>query len=114
MGFENRKVLDMSFVNKNSMEELLKVDLSTGTEIQKERKSFTRYIDILINMKETNLTKDEIIKALEDMSGVESNIQWKDSKDEETVIKRALLDSYKFIDDKDELKVTFSYYEDNQ
>ena len=114
MGFENRKVLDMSFVNKNSMEELLKVDLSTGTEIQKERKSFTRYVDILVNMKEINLTKNEIIKALEDMSGVESDIQWKDSKDEETVIKRALLDSYKFIDDKDELKVTFSYYEDNQ
>ena len=114
MGFENRKVLDMSFVNKNSMEELLKVDLSTGTEIQKERKSFTRYIDILVNVKEINLTKDEIIKVLEDMRGVESDIQWKDSKDEETVIKRALLDSYKFMDDKDELKITFSYYEENQ
>ena len=114
MGFENRTVLDMSFVDKNSMEKLLNIDLSTGTEIQKEVKSFTRYIDIFVNMKETNLTKDEIIKVLEDMSGVESDIQWKDSKDEETVIKRALLDSYKFMDDKDELKVTFSYYEENQ
>ena len=114
MGFENRIVLDMSLVDKKSMEELLNIDLSAGTEIQKERKSFARYIDIFVNVKETNLTKDEIIKVLEDMSGVESDIQWKDSKGEETVIKRALLDSYKFMDDKDELKVTFSYYEEDQ
>ena len=114
MGFENRIVLDMSLVDKKSMEELLNIDLSAGTEIQKERKSFARYIDIFVNVKETNLTKDEIIKVLEDMSGVESDIQWKDSKGEETVIKRALLDSYKFMDDKDQLKVTFSYYEEDQ
>ena len=114
MGFENRTVLDMSLEVKKPMKKLLNIDLSTGTEIQKEVKSFTRYVDILVNVKETNLTKDEIIKVLEDMRGVESDIQWKDSKDEETVIKRALLDSYKFMDDKDELKVTFSYYEDNQ
>ena len=111
---QNRKVLEMSFAVKKPMEKLLNIDLFTGTEIQKERKSFTRYVDILVNMKEINLTKDEIIKVLEDMSGVENDVQWKDSKGEETVIKRALLDSYKFIDDKDELKVTFSYYEENQ
>ena len=114
MGFENRIVLDMSLVDKKSMEELLNIDLSAGTEIQKERKPFARYIDIFVNVKKTNLTKDEIIKILEDMSGVENDVQWNDSKGEETVIKRALLDSYKFIDDKGELKVTFSYYEENQ
>ena len=114
MGFENRKVLDTSLVDKNSMEELLNIDLSAGTEIQKERKPFARCIDIFVNMKEINLTKDEIIKVLEDMSGVESNIQLKDVNGEEMVIKRALLESYKFVDDKDELKLAFSYYEENQ
>ena len=79
----NRIVLDMSFMDKKAGKELFGFDLSTGMEIQKEEKQFTRYVDNLVfELKDCGMSKNSLRGVLDDFMNTKLNVSFKEAKAE--------------------------------
>ena len=79
----NRIVLDMSFMDKKAGKELFGFDLSTGMEIQKEEKQFTRYVDNLVfELKDCGMSKNSLREILDDFMNTKLNVSFKEAKAE--------------------------------
>ena len=104
MGFENRKVLDMSFVDKNTCKELFNFDSSIGMEIQKEEKQFTSHIDNLVfELKDCGMSKNSLRDVLDTIVNTRLNVSFKEVKAE------GVLREYILPDGEDgEVKLIFS------
>ena len=77
----NRIVLDMSFMDKKAGKELFGFDLSTGMEIQKEEKQFTRYVDNLVfELKDCGMSKNSLREILDDFMNTKLNVSFKEAK----------------------------------
>lgn len=83
MDSANRIVLDMSFVDKKAGKELFNFDLSTGMEIQKEEKQFTRYVDNLVfELKDCGMSKNSLREVLDNLMNTRLNVSFKEAKAE--------------------------------
>ena len=83
MDSANRIVLDMSFVDKKACKELFNFDLSTGMEIQKEEKQFTRYVDNLVfELKDCGMSKNSLREVLDNLMNTRLNVSFKEAKAE--------------------------------
>ena len=83
MDSANRIVLDMSFVDKKACKELFNFDLSTGMEIQKEEKQFTRYVDNLeFELKDCGMSKNSLREVLDNLMNTRLNVSFKEAKAE--------------------------------
>ena len=83
MDSANRIVLDMSFVDKKACKELFNFDLSTGMEIQKEEKQFTRYVDNLVfELKDCGMSKNSLREVLDNLMNTRLNVSFKETKAE--------------------------------
>ena len=83
MDSANRIVLDMSFMDKKACKELFNFDLSTGMEIQKEEKQFTRYVDNLVfELKDCGMSKNSLREVLDNLMNTRLNVSFKEAKAE--------------------------------
>ena len=83
MDSANRIVLDMSFVDKKACKELFNFDLSTGMEIQKEEKQFTRYVDNLVfELKDCGMSKNSLREVLDNLMNTRLNVSFKETNAE--------------------------------
>ena len=83
MDSANRIVLDMSFMDKKACKELFNFDLSTGMEIQKEEKQFTRYVDNLVfELKDCGMSKNSLREVLDNLMNTRLNVSFKETKAE--------------------------------
>ena len=104
MDSANRIVLDMSFVDKKACKELFNFDLSTGMEIQKEEKQFTRYVDNLVfELKDCGMSKNSLREVLDNLMNTRLNVSFKETKAE------GVLREYILPEEEDgEVKLIFS------
>ena len=104
MDSANRIVLDMSFVDKKACKELFNFDLSTGMEIQKEEKQFTRYVDNLVfELKDCGMSKNSLREVLDNLMNTRLNVSFKEAKAE------GVLREYILPEEEDgEVKLIFS------
>ena len=83
MDSANRIVLDMSFMDKKACKELFNFDLSTGMEIQKEEKQFTRYVDNLVfELKDCGMSKNSLREVLDNLMNTRLNVSFKETNAE--------------------------------
>ena len=104
MDSANRIVLDMSFVDKKACKELFNFDLSTGMEIQKEEKQFTRYVDNLVfELKDCGMSKNSLREVLDNLMNTRLNVSFKETNAE------GVLREYILPEEEDgEVKLIFS------
>ena len=104
MDSANRIVLDMSFMDKKACKELFNFDLSTGMEIQKEEKQFTRYVDNLVfELKDCGMSKNSLREVLDNLMNTRLNVSFKEAKAE------GVLREYILPEEEDgEVKLIFS------
>ena len=104
MDSANRIVLDMSFVDKKACKELFNFDLSTGMEIQKEEKQFTRYVDNLVfELKDCGMSKNSLREVLDNLMNIRLNVSFKETNAE------GVLREYILPEEEDgEVKLIFS------
>ena len=104
MDSANRIVLDMSFMDKKACKELFNFDLSTGMEIQKEEKQFTRYVDNLVfELKDSGMSKNSLREVLDNLMNTRLNVSFKEAKAE------GVLREYILPEEEDgEVKLIFS------
>ena len=104
MDSANRIVLDMSFMDKKACKELFNFDLSTGMEIQKEEKQFTRYVDNLVfELKDCGMSKNSLREVLDNLMNTRLNVSFKETNAE------GVLREYILPEEEDgEVKLIFS------
>ena len=104
MDSANRIVLDMSFMDKKTCKKLFNFDLSTGMEIQKEEKQFTRYVDNLVfELKDCGMSKNSLREVLDNLMNTRLNVSFKETNAE------GVLREYILPEEEDgEVKLIFS------